>query len=291
MLAHLFDWPRGAIEPVGPQCIPNINNRKNTRHKRDLLAFQAERVAGAVPLFMVGTGNVQSCAQVTDRGEHFVGKDGVFFHDNPFSVGQSFVFEQNLVRNTHLADVVQQRAPADLHQLRVTQAEQSSQLDSQGRHALRVPFGLVVAQFQCPRPAFDGGIVCRRKLPVGTLQIIEQGDVVDGNGSLGGKGFQEVHPFFITHGPCTMKNFKHTHYLSFRNQRHSMVADEVFAFLKFPIQKKIMFFCQIRYMDDTAFQCDSSGITFSKMLGFVLCQIVVKAAPGHIFQRLGCRVQ
>src|SRR6185369_1527509 len=109
--------------------------------------------------------------------------------------------------------------------------------------------------FQCPRPTFDGGVVRLGKLPVGALQVIEQGDIVNGNRGLGGQGFEEVKPFFIAYEPGTMKDLQHPHDLSFRYQRHSMVADEVLARQKYPTQKAVMLLYQIRDVNDAAFLC------------------------------------
>src|ERR1039457_1916383 len=84
VFAHLCHGPRGAVATVGPQRIPDVNHSKDACHKRDLFAFQAKRVTTAVPLFVMGVGDVECRTQVTDWREHFVGKNSMFFHHDPF---------------------------------------------------------------------------------------------------------------------------------------------------------------------------------------------------------------
>ena len=55
-------------------------------------------------------------------------------------------------------------------------------------------FGLVVAQLQGLRPAFDGPVIGQEQVVVETLQVVEQAGVVDGDGGLPGQGLQEVQP-------------------------------------------------------------------------------------------------
>ena len=51
--------PSLAIRTVAGQRIPNIDNRKYPGCQRDLFTFQASRITGAIPPFMVAVGNIE----------------------------------------------------------------------------------------------------------------------------------------------------------------------------------------------------------------------------------------
>src|SRR5450631_1400526 len=150
-----------------------------------------------------------------------------------------------------------------------------------------MPFGLIVAQFQCPRPTLYGGVISLSKLSVGALQIIEQADVIDGNRSLGGHGLEECEPSFISYELGSMKDFQHPHDLSFSYQRHSMVADEVLTRQKYTAQVVVMLLCQISYMNDFAILCGQSRIALAQGLVCFFDGSGVKTTPGNVFQRPG----
>ena len=273
------------VEAVGPQRIPDVNHGKDARYQRDLFAFQAERVARAVPLLMMGVRDVDRLPQVTDGREHFVGKNRMLSHDDPFFLGQRIAFEQDLIGDAHFADVMQQRAPTDLHQLLIAQSEQAGQLDGQLSGPLGVPFRLVAAQFQCPRPPFDGGVIRLGKLLVRTLQVVEQGNVIDRDRRLGGQGFEEVKPLAVVRQLRALEDFEHPHDLSLRYQRHPVVTDEILTRQKHIAQKTILLLCKVRDMNDAAFLCRPPGITLAQRLAGVFDGFRVKPATGNVFQR------
>jgi hypothetical protein len=61
------------------------------------------------------------------------------------------------------------------------------------------------------------------------LQVIEQGDIIDGDRGLGDQGLEEVKPFFVVCDANALKDLQHPHDLSLRYQRYSVIADEVLA--------------------------------------------------------------
>ena len=83
----------------------------------------------------------------------------MFAHPFPLFVGQFPRLEQDRIRDAHLADVVEQRPPADVHQVGVADAHFAGQALGHFGDPQGVAFGLFVAQVQRPRPAFDGLVV------------------------------------------------------------------------------------------------------------------------------------
>ncbi len=131
MLAHALLGPALAVWPIEAQGIPDIDHREDPRRQRDLLALQAARVAAAIPLFVVAIGDVQRHAQVGDRREQIVGEGRVLAHDRPLVVGERAGLEQNAVGDAHLADIVEQGAAPDMHQLGLANAHVPGQLHRQ----------------------------------------------------------------------------------------------------------------------------------------------------------------
>ena len=98
------------------------------------------------------------------------------------------IFEQDGVGDTHLADVVQQGAAADVNQIAFADAGCPGQGQGRFGDAQGVAFGLVIPQVQGARPAHDGIVVGHCQADVGALQAFEHLGVVDGDGGLAGEG-------------------------------------------------------------------------------------------------------
>jgi len=115
--AHPLGGPGGPVGPVGAQRIVHVRHGEDARGQRDLLSLQATRVARAVPLLVVAVGDVQRGPQVEHRGQQVIRRRGVAAHDHPLLLRERPRLEQDGVGHAHLADVVQQGAPAHLRQL------------------------------------------------------------------------------------------------------------------------------------------------------------------------------
>ena len=82
-------------------------------------------------------------------------------------------FEQDAVRHAHLANIVQQRPPADMHQVVFSHASGDGELLGSPGYPLGVALGLVIAHIQRGRPAFNGLIISDGQFEVGALQAFE----------------------------------------------------------------------------------------------------------------------
>ena len=132
------------------------------------------------------------------------------------------------VGDAHLADVVQQRAAANVHQLGLGQAVGARQPQRQLGDALGMALRLMVAQVQRPRPAFDGGVVGHGQVEVRALQAVEQAGVVDGDSRQLGQRFEELQP--LGHGPNrrAVVDLQHAHHAALGDERRAKVGAEAF---------------------------------------------------------------
>ena len=72
----------------------------------------------------------------------------MLFHYYPFFIGQRPWLQQNPVRDAHLANIMQQCAPACMYQFLVCKAKMIPQLHRQFCYPLCVSLGFVIPQIQ-----------------------------------------------------------------------------------------------------------------------------------------------
>ena len=183
--------PGRAVGAVRRQRIVDVHDAEDAGAERDLFAFEAARVAAAVPFLVVAVGDVERPLQVGDRLEHLPGVGGMHVHERPLVVGQRVGLEQDAVGDAHLADIMQQRPAPDLDQLPGPDAHPFRQPDGHPGHALGVALRLLVAQVERRGPAFEGRVIGFGQVLVRALQVGEQGGVVDGDGGLPGQRLEE----------------------------------------------------------------------------------------------------
>ena len=80
-------------------------------------------------------------------------------HHRPLGVIERTRLVEDVIGHDHLADVVQQRAPAHVRELVCGHAEGSREHACQLGRALRVAKRLAVTHLECERPALEGGVV------------------------------------------------------------------------------------------------------------------------------------
>ena len=160
-------------------------------------------------------GDIEGGAQVGDGVEKIVGILRMLAHLFPFRFIQRARFSQDLVRDTHFADIVQEHAAADVCDLAVVDVHAARQADGQVGDAPRVPLCLLVAQFKSFAPAFQCGIVGKRKFLIGALEVFEHLGIVDGDGGLTRNGLHELQPVIIGDEGARKNSLKHSFNLSF----------------------------------------------------------------------------
>ena len=107
----------GAALAVGARRrhgVIGIANGHDARVQRNVLARQAVRVAAAVVPLVVMQNDVQDLPEGLDRLQDARAQDGVHAHDELLVLVELAFFEQDLVDDADLADVVQDRGQAQL---------------------------------------------------------------------------------------------------------------------------------------------------------------------------------
>ena len=133
---------------------------------------------------MVGLGDLQGWSQKLNGCKKFHCVARVLFHFHPFLITQFAGFEQNRIGNPHFADIVQERAPAHIHQLFGGKTQSLTQLNGHRRHPARVAFRFFVAQVERSGPAFDRRVVGRTQIEIALLELLEQLGIFNGDGRL-----------------------------------------------------------------------------------------------------------
>src|SRR3954447_1415298 len=96
---------------------------------------------------------------------------GMFAHDEPFFRSERSGLEQNSIRDTHLANIVQQRTTTDMNQFALGHSQKPGKLDSPLGHAPAMPLSFFVAQIKRARPTLDGRIVGLDEIGIGALEV------------------------------------------------------------------------------------------------------------------------
>ncbi len=147
----------------------------------------------------MAVGNVERGLQEFDGRKQFVGVIGVFAHDDPFIGGKRAGFEQNSVGHAHLADVVEQRASLDVHQVLGVHPQALRHPDGQLGDPLGVPGGLLVLEVERVRPTLDRAVVRKLQFDVRALQRAEQLRALDRDRPLVRERLEELEPLAIGH--------------------------------------------------------------------------------------------
>ena len=96
------------------QGIPTIDDCKDACREWNIFSFQSVWVAFPIPMLVMITRDVGSGFQEANLFQHIVSIERMLFHDHPFVVTQFARFMQDTIRNTHLANIVQHGAPANM---------------------------------------------------------------------------------------------------------------------------------------------------------------------------------
>jgi hypothetical protein len=98
---------RRLIGSRGGEGVVNVGDLQNPRQQRDRLASQSVGVARSIPSFVVAADNRQHWGQGFHRLADLLAANRMEPHGLPFFVRQQAPLEQNPVRNSDFADVVQ----------------------------------------------------------------------------------------------------------------------------------------------------------------------------------------
>src|SRR6267378_214475 len=146
--ARLGERRRLAIRPVAGHRVQRIRDREDARAERDRLSPELVRISAAVPALLVREHDLRGGAEEVDGLQDAVAHLGMPPHLRPLCLGQRTRLEENAVRNADLADVVEERAAADVLDLVLGYAHPPGDGDGVAHHALGVIAGLVLASVE-----------------------------------------------------------------------------------------------------------------------------------------------
>ena len=102
-----------AVGPVRRQCVVAVDDRENARTNRDGVAFDAVRIAAAIPVLVVVADDRHHRIREVDRGENLGADRGVELHLLELGRRELARFVQDVLGHRNLAGVVEQRRRFD----------------------------------------------------------------------------------------------------------------------------------------------------------------------------------
>ena len=138
LLDDVVELHRLLIRPVRGHGVERVGDGHDARLHRDLLAAQAVGIAAAAPFLVVvlhARDDVDELCHAAHDGRPF---DGMSLHHFELVIAQRTGLAKDAVVDADLADVVQQRADAEIAHLLLAQAEVFSDADRIARHPFRM---------------------------------------------------------------------------------------------------------------------------------------------------------
>src|SRR5579872_5757112 len=137
--------------------IVNIGHLQNTRQQWYLFTFQSVRVARAVPPLVMAADDGKNRRQSFHGPADFLAADGMHAHHLPLFSAQETFIEENRVRNSDLANVMQVAAPVQGQLVRPRHSQRLAQLYTVGSQSLTMQSRVAVARFDRLRQSEKDG--------------------------------------------------------------------------------------------------------------------------------------
>ena len=158
--------------------------------------------------------------------------------------------------------------------------------------ALRVAFGLLVAQIHRARPALDCGIVRQPQLGVRTLQVAEEMRVIERDGRLARQRFEEVTPFDVDRDRRAMEHLEHAHQPALGDQRDPGIGHERFGSQKpRSHEARGAALAEIRHQHKTPLEPGLPGVSLAQPQPALLDLTASEAASRGVLERLKAFVE
>ncbi len=148
-----------AVRAVADHSVQRIGDGEYAGAQRDLIAFEAPRIAGTVVELLVSENDFGGIAKEGDADEHVVANFAVLAHDLFFVVGERAGLAENAVGDSHFADVVEESGASENGQVRGGNGHGLGDGDSEGGDALAVAFGFGVFQVESAAQGFESVVV------------------------------------------------------------------------------------------------------------------------------------
>ena len=140
----LFDGHALAVGAVAGHRVEGVGHGDDAGDERDLVAGELERIAAAVPLFVVMQHGGQHVGELLDVGENAVAQLGVLLDVLELGVGQLARLAEHGVVDADLADVVQQAGHVERVQHFRLAAQLLGEADGDAGDAIAVTAGVRV---------------------------------------------------------------------------------------------------------------------------------------------------
>src|SRR5437868_3400228 len=145
----LVDSPGGAVRTLVGERVEEVGKRDDARLHGDALARDAIRIPGAVPPLVMAASNAlrEPNELRSSLGKHPRADHRMLLHDLEFFRRQRAGLEQNAVRNSNLADIMQWGGAPNQLDGRAFDSNRLRQPGRDFRHSARVIARVVVAEF------------------------------------------------------------------------------------------------------------------------------------------------
>jgi hypothetical protein len=163
-----------AIGAVGGHRVQGVGQGEDPGPDVDLLAEESPGVALAVEALLVAEDDRRRGAEEGDALDHLVADVRVALHLRPFLGSEASRLEQHRVGHADLPDVVEERAAADLLQLRAAEPQPLGDGGGVFHHPLAVVGGLVLPGIERRHQGEKGALV-------GVLNVLQRGTQLAGS--------------------------------------------------------------------------------------------------------------
>src|SRR5687768_7508730 len=149
-------------------------------------------------------------------------------HLVPFFRGELPFLFQDMIRDAHFANIVEQYPAIYVEHLGVHDLNIPWQADDQFRDASSMTLVFTITELEGARPAFQCRVVGLDQFLVGALQVLEELRTVDGDGSLSWQCMQKLHPIGGGRERRAMEDLKYALDLTFHDQGNTNISHEPF---------------------------------------------------------------
>ena len=129
----------------GRHRFEGISDVEDPGEPRDLVTDEPVGIAGAVVPLVVVADDRQFRAELRDRSDDLGAQDRMRVHDHPLVAVEAVLLEKDGIRDTDLADIVEQPAPFQRLELRTVDPHDHSDIDRDLLDPLAVPRRIRIA--------------------------------------------------------------------------------------------------------------------------------------------------
>src|SRR5207237_1350242 len=156
LLHHVLQRQSAPVLTVGSESIQVVDSRQDTCSYGNFCTLQSHRIAGAIPLLVVGADDGHDRVRKADAFQNLCPDQGVNLHLLELFGSEASGFGDNVLGDGKLANVVQQGGRVQGFQLGAANAQFLGDFDGVDAHTLQVIVRGLVLSFDRERQGFDG---------------------------------------------------------------------------------------------------------------------------------------